>query len=288
MFVSAVEKGLFRIMTAEGQRCWHARVDVRYRHGLDILVDGMARPIFISTVAKGLFPYHMVVSSNVLRTLLEKPAGSPLNLCCGFADDLNDGSPLLRMPSRCFELRLTPQALEIPDSVALGKIADGFVRRLSFIASGGGLGPFEEIFSDQWSHRGAFDLTGSTCREVLALLGCGAGSTPAGDDMLVGAASVCQLFSGSTGRTAERARRWLEMLKACQPRFSTCTTRMSCGYLDSALEGVFASHLLYLHKALFGGRPLMPALLRVKRHGSTSGMDTLTGVALACRLLARE
>lgn len=288
MFVTAVEKGLFRIMTAEGQKRWHARVDVRYRHGLDILVDGMARPIFISTVAKGLFPYHVVVSSNVLKTLLERPVGSPLNLRCGFEDDLSDGSLLLRMPSRCFELRLTPQALEIPDSAALGKITDDFVRRLRFIASSGGLGSFEEIFSDHWSRRGAFDLTQSTSQEVLALLGCGAGSTPAGDDMLVGAASVCQLFSCSTGRTAERARQWLELLKACQPSFSTRTTRMSCGYLDSALEGVFASHLLHFHKALFGGRPLMPALLRVKRHGSTSGMDTLMGAAMACRLLARE
>ena len=287
MFISAVEKGVFQKMTVEGQRRWHARVDVRYRHGLDILVDGMARPIFISTVAKGLFPYHMVVSSNVLRTLLERPVGSPLNLRFGFADDLSDGLPLLRMPSRCFELRLTPQALEIPDSATLGKIVDDLVRRLRFVASSGGLGPFEEIFSDHWSHRGAFDLTRSTGKEVLALLGCGAGSTPAGDNMLVGAASVCQLFSCSTGRTAERARQWLEILKACQPRFSTCTTRMSCGYLDSALEGVFGSHLLYLHKALFGGRPLMPALLRVKRHGCTSGMDTLIGVALACRWLAR-
>lgn len=287
MFISAVEKTVFQKMTAEGQRRWHARVDVRYRHGLDILVDGMARPIFISTVAKGLFPYHMVVSSNVLRTLLERPVGSPLNLSCGFADDLSDGLPSLRMPSRCFELRLTPRALEIPDSATLGKIVDDFVRRLRFVASSGGLGPFEEIFSDHWSHRGAFDLTRSTDKEVLALLGCGAGSTPAGDDMLVGAASVCQLFSCSTGRTADRARQWLEILKACQPRFSTCTTRMSCGYLNSALEGVFGSHLICLHKALFGSRPLMPALLRVKRHGCTSGMDTLIGVALACRSLAR-
>ena len=50
---------------------------------------------------------------------------------------------------------------------------------------------------------------------------------------------------------------------------------MSCGYLNAALDGVFGSHLIGLHKAFFdlSRVSLLQAMVRVKKHGSTSGVE---------------
>ena len=122
---------------------------------------------------------------------------------------------------------------------------------------------------------------------MQSLLGCGAGSTPAGDDMLVGAASVCTAFSSVSGKVGERARTWLDALTQNQSLFEKRTTLMSCGYLNAALDGVFGSHLIGLHKAFFGVSrvSLLQAMVRVKKHGSTSGVDALAGVYLGFRMV---
>lgn len=100
---------------------------------------------------------------------------------------------------------------------------------LLLIASSGGLDPFQTMFSDTWEHRGVFEVNGSTRAAILGLLGKGAGSTPSGDDMLVGAAAVCTLFLKTEGPAAVTAVSWLTALRSTEPQFLARTTLMRAG-----------------------------------------------------------
>lgn len=288
MRVSAVESGVMRALEATGRNCWSARVSVRYRHGLDLSVEGVPQPIFVSTAARGLFPSHLAVSADVLEALLLKPVGSRLTLGAIDGELCDDASALL-LPARRFDLRLR---LDLDEPIIVSRLQSRtvtFERMLGLVAGAGGLDPFDVLLSDAWSHRDAF-LSGNGMRQAMvSLLGCGRGSTPAGDDMLVGAASACRALAGTSGETGDRARTWLGALAECRPMFAERTTLMSCGYLNAALDGVFGSHLIALHKVFWGLRPgsLLSAMLRVKRHGSTSGADALAGVCLGYRYLSR-
>lgn len=286
MRVAAIEQGVLTQLKALHDESWRAHISVKYRHGLDILIDGIEHPVFVSTANKGLFPSHMVVSSSVLEALLEKPLETTLNLTYGRLQARQPASTLV-LVKRPFDLHLNlclPQAL---DPVWFkGRVAQ-YRRLLSFIASSGGLEPFECLFSSSWAHRGAFEVNAQVVTAMQSLLGCGAGSTPAGDDMLVGAASVCMAFSNVSGKLGERTRTWLDALSENQSLFEKRTTLMSCGYLNAALDGVFGSHLIGLHKAFFGVSrvSLLQAMMRVKKHGSTSGVDALAGVYLGFRMV---
>lgn len=286
MRVAAIEQGVLTQLKALHDESWRAHISVKYRHGLDILIGGIEHPVFVSTATKGLFPSHMVVSSSVLELLLEKPLETTLNFTYGRLQARQPASTLVLI-NRPFDLHLNlrlPQAL---DPVWInGRVAQ-YRRLLSFIASSGGLEPLECLFSSSWGHRGAFDVDSQVATAMQSLLGCGAGSTPAGDDMLVGAASVCTAFSSVSGKVGERARTWLDALTQNQSLFEKRTTLMSCGYLNAALDGVFGSHLIGLHKAFFGVSrvSLLQAMVRVKKHGSTSGVDALAGVYLGFRMV---
>lgn len=286
MRVAAIEQGVLTQLKALHDESWRAHISVKYRHGLDILIGGIEHPVFVSTATKGLFPSHMVVSSSVLELLLEKPLETTLNFTYGRLQARQPASTLVLI-NRPFDLHLNlrlPQALD-PVWVN-GRVAQ-YRRLLSFIASSGGLEPLECLFSSSWGHRGAFDVDSQVATAMQSLLGCGAGSTPAGDDMLVGAASVCTAFSSVSGKVGERARTWLDALTQNQSLFEKRTTLMSCGYLNAALDGVFGSHLIGLHKAFFGVSrvSLLQAMVRVKKHGSTSGVDALAGVYLGFRMV---
>lgn len=286
MRVAAIEQGVLTQLKALHDESWRAHISVKYRHGLDILIGGIEHPVFVSTATKGLFPSHMVVSSSVLELLLEKPLETTLNFTYGRLQTRQPASTLVLI-NRPFDLHLNlrlPQALD-PVWVN-GRVAQ-YRRLLSFIASSGGLEPLECLFSSSWGHRGAFDVDSQVATAMQSLLGCGAGSTPAGDDMLVGAASVCTAFSSVSGKVGERARTWLDALTQNQSLFEKRTTLMSCGYLNAALDGVFGSHLIGLHKAFFGVSrvSLLQAMVRVKKHGSTSGVDALAGVYLGFRMV---
>lgn len=286
MRVAAIEQGVLTQLKALHDESWRAHISVKYRHGLDILIGGIEHPVLVSTATKGLFPSHMVVSSSVLELLLEKPLETTLNFTYGRLQARQPASTLVLI-NRPFDLHLNlrlPQALD-PVWVN-GRVAQ-YRRLLSFIASSGGLEPLECLFSSSWGHRGAFDVDSQVATAMQSLLGCGAGSTPAGDDMLVGAASVCTAFSSVSGKVGERARTWLDALTQNQSLFEKRTTLMSCGYLNAALDGVFGSHLIGLHKAFFGVSrvSLLQAMVRVKKHGSTSGVDALAGVYLGFRMV---
>lgn len=116
---------------------------------------------------------------------------------------------------------------------------------------------------------------------ALGLVGFGEGLTPAGDDCLVGAlAAVHRLAAGwLAARPALRAR----LAEAAVGR----TTAIAREFLLHALEGRFAEPVLQVLAAgseEAAGR----AASRLVAMGATSGADTLAGIRLACKALAKR
>lgn len=114
------------------------------------------------------------------------------------------------------------------------------------------------------------------------LLGMGAGLTPAFDDFTVGLIGSCTWG----GQEYFNARRPLfKELVSLAPQL---TTRVSCGFLQSAVEGMFASPILALLKAVTAANPAVTrsAVAEVLAMGSSSGADSLAGVHAGIRALA--
>lgn len=287
MWVSASEKSLRESIAACGSGPLWAEIAARYRHGLDIEIPDLSSRVFISTAAKGLFPSHFAVRQPVLDALLQKPIGSRLWIRTDPRD--RTAPDTLTLSPRTFDLYLPHTLTGTPDPERLVSRSRVIRSTLLLIAPAGGLDPFQTMFSNTWEHREAFASNGNTSDAILGLLGKGAGSTPSGDDMLVGAAAICTLFKNAEGPASDVAASWLSALAASEPRFPALTTLMSTGYLKAALRGRFGSHLIALLKCLSlpTHRSLYASVLRVKKHGNTSGLDTLAGVTLACRMIAR-
>ena len=110
-------------------------------------------------------------------------------------------------------------------------------------------------------------------RQVLAeLVGTGPGTTPAGDDVILGVLLGCRLAGRSSAVTA---------LCACLPALLPGTTRASRHFLVWAIRGAFASPVRDLAFALQGRAELEPAFGRLARWGATSGRDVAWGVRAA-------
>jgi hypothetical protein len=111
---------------------------------------------------------------------------------------------------------------------------------------------------------------------LLALIGRGAGSTPAGDDFLIG--MLAQAWAG-VGEQAPL----VALLRALDDRLPQLTTSASVSYLRAATRGEFGSHLTILVRSL-AHVPRARALAlaaRVAGHGVSSGLDTLAGFVAA-------
>ncbi|MCW5953436.1 MAG: DUF2877 domain-containing protein [Propionibacteriaceae bacterium] len=109
---------------------------------------------------------------------------------------------------------------------------------------------------------------------LLALVGAGPGSTPSGDDILVGVLAVMHR-SGPAGEAA------LAALRSELPRLLRRTTMTSRHLLAAALDGMVADRV---HEVLAGLAEVeaVPGLLRAARGwGATSGLDLVAGAATA-------
>lgn len=154
------------------------------------------------------------------------------------------------------------------------------IYEMIFEKTGGLKLSLKDLLNKDWKGSGAFQhKEGSFSQESSYwLLGRGEGSTPAGDDMLIGALAVHSAY----GRLSCLA----AYLKDLEPLFDERTTPMSAAYLRYALRGKFGSHLLSLVQHIFSETgPHSLTLRRVNhmmKHGASSGLDTLAGVFLAC------
>lgn len=109
---------------------------------------------------------------------------------------------------------------------------------------------------------------------LRTLVGAGAGSTPTGDDIIVGVLAVLHR-SGPTGRAA------LAMLRSSLPGLLPRTTMTSRHLLAAALDGVVADRVHEVLAGLTGVESVPGLMLRAGGWGATSGMDLVAGAATA-------
>lgn len=104
------------------------------------------------------------------------------------------------------------------------------------------------------------------------LIGLGIGSTPSGDDYLLGCLAVLFMH----GRT----RRFGAEVAAGVRRLCDDTTPVSRSYLLAACDGRFHADVTKAIEAIFLGEsaPIRPAVKRVLAMGATSGTDTMVGI----------
>jgi hypothetical protein len=114
---------------------------------------------------------------------------------------------------------------------------------------------------------------------LAGVIGCGPGSTPAGDDVLVGILAVLKSpHSGAAGAEAADT-----LCRSLLPLLPT-TTDISGHLLRQAAGGLFGRSVHELVSALIGDcarRHLTETVQRVVEAGATSGADLCVGI-LAC------
>lgn len=109
---------------------------------------------------------------------------------------------------------------------------------------------------------------------LSALLGRGTGATPSGDDAIVGMMAILDLPAFSSA-----------VASCCKA--SGITVLVSQGYLNAALARRFDHDVCQMLDAM--NRQDIPRLLhsyhRIASHGHSSGIDLLTGVQLALKII---
>ncbi|HEV3396718.1 MAG TPA: DUF2877 domain-containing protein [Xanthobacteraceae bacterium] len=114
---------------------------------------------------------------------------------------------------------------------------------------------------------------------VSGLVGLGPGLTPSGDDFLIGALAALDAVRQTKTHAALG-----EAVAAAAP---ARTSPLSASFLRAAAAGHAGENLHALVAAVVGGH-LDAAAAAAGRIGHTSGWDTLAGVALTLRVVAKE
>lgn len=242
-----------------------AQVQAVHASGVSLVVPGRPDVCYLGGTGRGLLPLHVVLRTSELDRLLDRLAGAPPGQVV----------PLDLSGVRVFRLRLEGGAA-LPDA-AIAPVA-AWLRSQS--TCGLGVAVAQALEPDALVRRTlALSATGGADGEqaLRALIGRGAGSTPAGDDVLVGALAHAIVSGGENAPLAQALRR-------LAPEFDRLTTAAGATYLRAALEGAFGSDLLAFVRAVAAGQSPAQVLRRATRvaaHGATSGIDSLVGFVAA-------
>jgi hypothetical protein len=106
-------------------------------------------------------------------------------------------------------------------------------------------------------------------RQVGSLIGAGPGTTPTGDDIIVGVLAACALVDD---------RRAGALVATAVAPLLADTTAASQHYLRAAIDGRFGEHIHELVSAATARSSPAEAIARAKTWGSSSGLDVLTGL----------
>ncbi len=247
------------------------RVKAVHGSGISIVVPGSSDIVYIGPPGSGLLPLHIVVRRRDLAHLIDVlGASDPASQCPSFDVD--------RVHVFHVAVRRVPDGLQSGWARAAIDQVASWLRNTA-----GNCGTGESVTAALSRHgrvRTTLKLINNDAPEALtalrALIGRGAGSTPAGDDMLVGALAHA-FASGAEAGALVRA------VIALAPDFERLTTATGATYLRAASQGAFGSDLTRFVQALPGttaGQVLHRAT-RVAEHGATSGIDTLIGFVVA-------
>ena len=197
-----------------------------------------------------------------------------LGLCRGDRVGVRSGFVGIRSGRTCHvvDCRSAQRWRPVPQET----FAPGVGRRLAIVAAAASDRAWHGATPMAQAVRSAFDVP-DVLRGVLGrVVGCGPGSTPSGDDVLVGIFAVLTASrSGATGATA--ARLLDEMMR---PHLAG-TTEISMHLLGQASRGLAGRALHELICAISGEtnhQTLRLAVQRVVETGATSGADACMGL----------
>lgn len=241
-------------------------VQAVHASGVSLVAPGRPDLCYASGTGRGLLPLHLVLRESDLHGLLRR------------LDDTPEGQPVaLDLAGvRVFSTQLAAGSVE-PSPAAVTAVA-AWLRAQGDVC---GLGStVAQALDPAGLVRRTLALAESGARDgeqaLRALIGRGVGSTPAADDVLVGALAHSIATAGLDAPL-------VRLLRRLAPEFDRLTTAAGATYLRAALEGAFGSDLLAFVRAL-SLQPVAHVLRRAKRvaaHGATSGLDTLVGFIAA-------
>jgi hypothetical protein len=240
-----------------------------HRSGISLSIPDQADICYLGLPGSGLLPLHVVVNRSSFRQLMERLSG-----CASTGQHVR----LDFAGVRVFHLSLAPANLQARQPrIAVDRVATWLRLRTEPC----GLGePAADALSVDGRIRhalAAVEANPSNAQHALrALIGRGTGSTPAGDDMLVGALAHAHACGAGNAPL-------VGAMRELMPEFDRLTTAAGATYLRAAVRGHFGGDLLSFMNAL-ARAPAERALhraMRVANHGATSGIDTLLGFVAA-------
>jgi hypothetical protein len=248
-----------------------------HRLGASIALPGSDAAVFMSGPGIGLLPAHIVVRARDLDRVLKAVDASRF----GAARSGHDLS--LHIDSadvRIFRPRLAPNPAPMRSNCARANVgAAAQWLRAHPAPLGLGATAAQLLAPDGHWLKCIAGLQGdmrTAARALHALVGRGTGTTPAGDDLVVGALAYAWATLGQDAPVVAA----MGLLDAELPAL---TTAVGTSYLRAAARGEFGSHLIAWVRALPRVTPQRALALagRVARHGATSGYDTLLGFVAA-------
>jgi hypothetical protein len=251
------------------------RLRAVHRHGASLAIAGVDEDIYLSAPGTGLLPIHVVVRRRDLSRIIDAARA-----CTKGANPPSLSLGIELCAVRTFATRLVPDPVGMRSERALGNIG-ALARWLRAQPEPLGLGlPADALLApggaaQQWV-AALRENSPASEQALLALIGRGAGSTPAGDDFLIGMQAHAWACAGAEAPL-------VALLRALDQRLPRLTTSASVSYLRAATRGEFGSHLTVLVRSL-AQVPRTRALAlaaRVAGHGVSSGLDTLAGFIAA-------
>jgi len=192
--------------------------------------------------------------------------GDPVNVRAGFVS-IGSGSSC-----RVVDCRAAPRWLPARHN----KTEPGLAGRLAVLATAASDRSWHESARMAQAVRSALEVSAALCDALAKVVGQGPGSTPSGDDVLVGILAV--LNSPHSGAAGARAAESLG--RAILPLLWT-TSDVSGQLLRQAVNGLFSRDVHELVLALLGNpapQQLRNTIRRVIETGATSGADTCMGL----------
>jgi Protein of unknown function (DUF2877) len=192
--------------------------------------------------------------------------GDPVNVRAGFVS-IGSGST-----RRVVDCRTAPRWLPAGHN----KTEPGLAGRLAVVATAASDRSWHESALMAQAIKSALEVSAALGDVLAKVVGRGPGSTPSGDDVLVGILAV--LNSPHSGAAGARAAKSLG--RAILPLLWT-TSDVSGQLLRQAMKGLFSRDVHELVMALLGNPPpeqLRNTIQRVIETGATSGADTCMGL----------
>lgn len=255
-----------------------------FKNGLNLINEN--RLLFIGTDKNGSLPFALHLSFKDTKELLKVVEIGALFLYDSIADVFKYQTFVLSFEyTRLYNSELLKQ-----QKLSLRQVEKVWVKTSEVIEYNGFQERLPLALKDTTSQAfrkagvGLFSTETSKIREsLLFFIGRGVGLTPSGDDFLVGLLSVDSGFSLLDSHFRPIL---LDLLKSKER-----TTLVGTTYLYYAIEHMYSTTLLSFANELstnHKGNQIKVDFKQILSNGSTSGLDTMTGILIGLEALKKE